>query len=516
MQRRNLGLALAASLCCVCAQPGPPGPRPKLLLTIVVDQFRYDYLTRFRTEYTQGFQRLLTQGAVFTNAYYEHVPTVTAIGHSTIMTGASPMISGIVSNEWYDRETGRIVTSVSDPQRGLLGAQGEASSPHRLMVSTVGDELKLSGKGESKVIGLSIKDRSAILPAGRMADASYWFSNEAGVFVSSSWYMKELPEWVKAFNARKAGERFLGKPWLPMAGGPPLHVMPSVPDTMFYSNVERSPFGNELLEEFAEAAIAAERLGSHSNTDFLSISFSSNDYVGHAFGPDSAEARDISIRTDRTLGKLFAYLEKQVGMANILVVLTADHGVAPIPEISRDRKMPGGRLKDAEYMAVVDHALGKAFEPGKWAVGKKAEQLFLDPALTARHGPEKVRAVAAAALGNLPHILRVYTREQILQGLPAYDLIARRVTQGYHSVRGPDVVAIAEPYYIFSSDRATHGTPYSYDAHVPLILMGPGIRAGRYHGAAAVNDIAPTVATVLEVEVPAGSMGRVLVEALQR
>lgn len=490
--------------------------QPKLLLAITVDQFRYDYLTRFRKEYTGGLARLLTQGAVFTNAFYEHTPTVTAVGHSTILSGASPALSGIVGNDWWDRATNKEVTSVSDPKQKTLGApERAAASPHRLLVSTVGDEIKMAAKGESRTIGISFKDRSAILPVGRMADAAYWFDNESGNFVSSTWYQKALPEWVDKFNAGKPGEKYLGVEW--KAGDLLLKKMPTKPDTMFYSNMEASPFGNELLEQFAEQAIESEKLGTHAGVDVLSVSFSCNDYVGHAEGPDSPHAHDISVRTDKMLAKFFAFIDRKIGMKNVLVVFTADHGVAPVPEVNTDRKMPGGRLKDKDIGAAIESALTAKFGAGPWLANAKSQYvpyLNYDRIAASRLDVREVRRIAADAVRNLPNISRVYTKDQMIAGIPINDFVARRVHNGYYAGRGPDLVVITEPYYMYSAKGTTHGAPFHYDAQVPVILMGAGVKAGRYHRAAAVNDIAPTVATLLDVAIPSGSMGRVLDECL--
>lgn len=520
MKKITIRLALAASLSCLWAQAPAPAPvapaRPKLLLMIAVDQFRYDYLARFRGEYKAGLAQLLTQGAVFTNANYEHAPTITAVGHATMLTGASPVLSGIVANDWYDRDTKKLTSSVNDTSSELVGGDGVGSTPKRLLVSTVADEIKMAARGESKTIGLSLKDRSAILLPGRMADAAYWFADENGSWVTSTWYMKELPKWVAAHNATRPADKYLGKPWTPIWSGAPLHTLPSKPDTMFYSNVEQSPFGNDILEEMAELAVENEKLGQHAATDVLAVSFSSNDKVGHVYGPDSPEARDLSVRTDRVLGKLFAYLDKKIGMKNVLVALTADHGVAPIPEVNLARKMPGGRIKEKDITEVVEKALTARFGPGKWSVGKSAEQLYLEPALLEQYGAAAVREVAADAIRNIPHVYRVYTKEQLLKGEVSRDKAGQRVINGYNTVRGPDVVVVLDPYYQAASTGTTHGSPFNYDTHVPLILMGAGVKPGRYHQAAAVNDLAPTLATILEVEVPAGSMGRVLAEALVR
>jgi len=260
-----------------------PPRKPKLVLAIVIDQFRYDYLTRFRGEYKAGFERLLSKGAVFTNARYEHYPTVTAIGHSTILSGATPSISGIIGNDWYDRDEGAKVTSVSDSRTQLLGGGGGiGSSPERLLVDTVGDELKMADGGKSRVFGISLKDRAAILPAGHMADGAFWFDTKTGNFVSSSYYFPDLPGWVKDFNASRPADKFVGSVWLN-------HTMTSDLKKL-YPAEDSSPYGNELIEALAERMLSAEQLGKRGVTDLLSVSFSSNDYVGHEFGPDSPDA----------------------------------------------------------------------------------------------------------------------------------------------------------------------------------------------------------------------------------
>lgn len=514
----RLAFCAALSLSVAIPQVSRKPQQPKLIVVVTVDQFRYDYLTRFRSEYTGGLQRLLTQGAVFTNAFYEHSPTVTAIGHSTITTGASPALSGIVGNEWWDRESKKEITSVSDPSHQTLGAPDRvAASPHRLLVSTLGDEIKMSGKGESRVIGISFKDRSAILPAGRMGDAAYWFDNESGNFVSSTWYMQQLPAWVQQHNAKRPGDRFLGAEWKTLSDSKSLKKLPTTPDTMFYSSVESSPFGNDLLEEMAELAIENEKLGTHSGVDLLSVSFSSNDYVGHAEGPDSPQVHDMSVRTDRMLAKFFAYLDSKLGPGKTVVIFTADHGVAPVPEVNVGRRMPGGRLSDKEIGKAIESALTARYGEGKWMANAKSQYApYLNYELIAakKLTPAEVRVVAADAVRNLPHISRVYTKDQLLAGLPGVDFLSRRVSNGYYAPRGPDLVVITEPYFMYSPRGTTHGAAFHYDAQVPVVLMGPGIKPGRYHKAAAVNDIAPTLATLIDVAVPSGSMGRVLDECL--
>lgn len=517
MKRRTfVGVLAAAGM--LGAAPPVSVKYPKLVVSIVVDQFRYDYLTRFRDQYKGGLARLLTQGAVFTNANYEHAPTVTAVGHSTVLSGATPSVSGIVANEWYDRASGKTVTSVSDPREKLLGGTGkEAASPRRLMVSTLGDELKMSGRGKPKVFGMSIKDRSAILPAGHMADGAFWFDDASGNFVSSTYYFNELPPWVQTFNQTRAADKFAGAEWKAV-DGTVLRKMSEKADKTYFKSLEDTPFGNDVLEEFAERAVRAEKLGQRDTTDVLAVSFSSNDYIGHAKGPDSPEVRDVTLRTDRVLEKLFVFLDRQVGAGNFVVVLTADHGVAPVPEVNAERHMPGGRLKDADASAAVTDALAKKYGQGKWVLANTYGSIYLNWDLIGEKGAsrEEAERIAAEAAIKQPHVFRVYTRTQLERGLVQGDRFDRRMLNGHYGPRTPDLRVVVDPYWMSASTGTTHGAPFGYDSHVPLILMGPGIKAGRYHRAAAPNDIAPTLATMLDVETPSGSVGRVLDEILTR
>jgi hypothetical protein len=482
-------------------------PRPKLVLTIVVDQFRYDYLTRFRAGYKGGLEDLLTKGAVFTNARYIHFPTVTAVGHSTVLSGALPSVSGIIANEWYDRDLKKLVSSVSDPKETLLGASGEASSPRRLLVDTVGDELRIVN-ANSKVIGISLKDRSAILPVGHMASGAYWFDNKSGAFVSSTFYFKELPAWARQFNGSHPADKYASTEWM----GKKFEA----PGEKLNASLAASPWGNELIEAFAEKAVESEQLGKRGITDLLSVSFSSNDYVGHAVGPDDPQVQDMALRTDILLHKLFAFLDKQVGMKDVLVVFTADHGVAPVPEVSIQRKLEAGRLKAADIEKPVQAALAAKFGPGAWLekVVDGGTMLYLNVSLINEKALERaaVDRVAADAAASVPHIFRTYTREQLMSGATGHDISGINVGNGFFPPRGPDVVVIQEPYWLFGAGGTSHGTPFGYDTHVPVIFMGPGIKAGKYFGSIAVNDIAPTLATILSVEIPSGAAGRVLAE----
>ncbi|MBI5085042.1 MAG: alkaline phosphatase family protein [Acidobacteria bacterium] len=496
---------VAAALCAasfLCAQNRPvtrpvASQRPKLVVMIVVDQFRYDYLTRFRSEFSGGLKRLLDRGAVFTNAHYEHSPTVTAVGHSIVLSGAMPSSSGIVGNEWLDRATGKQVTSVTDDNVALLGLAGKkGSSPTRLLVSTVGDELKMSGRAPAKVVGVSIKDRSAIMPAGRMADGAYWFDKPSGRFVSSTWYFKQFPEWAAKFNDRKIVEKFK--------------------DSAGFDKTAEGKAGNDIVELFAEAAIEGENLGGNGGTDLLSMSFSANDTVGHAKGPDSAEVHEITLHTDKVLARFFDFVDKRVGLSNALFVLTADHGVAPVPELMQSRRMPGGRMSDTVVFDAITKALNDRYGEAKWIVGKSGPSPYFDHKLIAdsKLDLEEVQQTAAQAARNVPHIARVFTREELRRGLALNDRIGQRVQNGFFYPRASDLVIIPEPYWLFEKSGTSHGTPWNYDSHVPIVFLGAQVKPGRYHGAASVVDIAPTLSVILDVDLPSGASGRVLTEML--
>lgn len=502
--RRAL-LCLFAAACLAGAAPR----KPKLVLAIVVDQFRYDYLTRFRSEYHGGLARLLDKGAVFTNANYIHFPAITAVGHSTFLTGATPALSGIVANDWWDRDELVKVSSVSDAQTQLLGASGTGSSPNRLLVSTIGDELKMAGGGKPRVIGISLKDRAAILPSGHMADGAFWFDPKTGNFVSSTYYYKELPGWAREFNTPRPADKYRGVTWLG-------HKMPEE-DAKLFTALEATPFGNELIETFAERALEAEKLGTHEGTDVLTVSFSSNDYVGHSYGPDSPEVHETALATDLVLEKLFGAVDRQVGAENYLVVFTADHGVSPVPEVNQARKMPGGRIDPATIKAAVQTALVKKYGAGEWVAGAYDLSIYLNQGLISqlRLDLAEVEREAARAVQALPHVSRVYTLQQMAQGGGMTDFVGRKVANSYHLRRGPDVEWIPDAYWMVGTGKGTsHASPYSYDTHVPVIFLGLGVRAGRYHESIAVNDIAPTLATMLEIETPSGSVGRVLREIM--
>jgi hypothetical protein len=506
MWTRRFFFLLPVLLHAQAPKPQPAKP-PKLVLAIVVDQFRYDYLTRFRPDYNGGLARMMEQGAVFTNARFEHVPTVTAVGHSTFLTGATPALSGIIGNEWYDRAAGKRVSSVSDDATKLLGGEGAGSSPRRLLQSTIGDELKLSGKG-GKVVGISIKDRSAILPSGHMADGAFWFDSASGNFVSSTFYFAALPPWVAEYNQTRPADRFAGQEWMGTK-------LPPAPGKALYGALESNPNGNELIQQLALRAISAEKLGSGSKIDLLAVSYSANDYVGHRLGPDAPQVRDMAIRVDKLIGDLIRACETAAGAGNVLVVMTADHGVAPIPEVNQARKMPGGRTKAADLRDTISQALTARYGAAAWITDVTDAGIFLNLNPGKKVDRAEMENIAADAARTVPRVFRVYTRSQLLNGAILEDQVGVRVRNGFNAARSADLIVISDPYWIGEGAPATHGSPFSYDAHVPVMFLGAAIRPGRYHRNVAVNDIAPTLATLLEIETPSGSVGRVLDEAIK-
>ncbi|HWK55430.1 MAG TPA: alkaline phosphatase family protein [Hyphomicrobiales bacterium] len=485
-----------------------PRENPRLVLVMVVDQMRYDYLTRYGTEFDSGLARLVREGAVFTNANYEAAPTMTAVGHSTILTGATPSSSGIAGNTWYEREEGRSVQSVTDDTVMALGG-GNGASPRRLAVTTVGDELKASGKG-GKVFGVSLKDRGAILPAGRGADGAYWLVN--GTFASSSWYFPALPEWVQRYNAAKPADRYAGAQWLEA-------TMPTPAGPELYRALDSTPFADQLVLDFALTLLREEALGTDAQTDLLSVSFSAVDYVGHASGPDTPLMHDMILNIDKRIGELLTSAERQAGRGKVLAVLTADHGVSPVPEELEAKGLPGGRYDTAAERDAVEQALSAAFGEAEYieAAAEMGYYLKAEPLAGTPIAAEDLQRVAAAALRGMPHVARVYTRHELETRREAGDRIDQRVRNGFSPLHSGDVLVVHEPNWLGNGYRGTtHGSPYSYDTHVPLIFWGPKtlVKPGLYHADAGVHDLAPTLATMLRVATPSGALGRVLNEIM--
>ncbi len=517
--------------------------KPKLVLVIVVDQLRYDYLERFADLFGKdGFRRLVDDGAFFTNANYDYVPTYTAPGHASIFTGSVPSQNGIVGNNWFDRETGKNRIMVSDPaartvtMAGVSQAQG-SYSPRNLIGTTIGDQMRLANNFQSKVITLSQKDRSAILPGGQKPNGAYWYSAFDGTFITSDYYFKELPAWVKAFNTKNRPDKYFALTWertgkvdvytraqtenLSLQRSPLGNKFPYVmnvgeakPSQKFYSAFEYSPFASDHLADFAKAAIEAEHLGEDQFTDLLSVSFSSPDLIGHSFGPDSQEIVDTYIRLDQTVGELLNFIDRKVGLANTVIAVSADHGVSPVPEYVKSAGFDAERISRNKLLEVVTKTLNEKFGEGKWIQDFVNDQIYLDPKVIALHKATQSDAerVAGEAALTIPGMVNYFTRTQITEGNMPSTPTAKRVINGFNRNRSGDVWVVTRPFYFISEGTlpTTHGSAYNYDTHVPVIFWGKGIQKGRYSMACAPSDIAPTLASLLGVEMPNNRVGQVL------
>lgn len=526
--------------------------RPALVVVLTIDQFRGDYLERFREHFVSGgFRRLLEQGANFTDCRYRHAVTKTACGHAVVLTGVHANVHGIVNNAWTDRDTLKRVNCVEDESVQTIGrpearggvklptaAAAAGSSPRNLLATTVGDELKLVRNGAAKVIGLSSKDRSAILLAGKLADAAYWM--DKGTIVSSTHYMRELPEWVRRFNATGRVESYFGKTWdrlLPAEAYDRLQGPDDMPGehsdygmgrtfprvvnggseqlgANFYEAFEGSPFKSEVLLDFARATVEHENLGGRGVTDLLCVSFSVNDVVGHNFGPDSHEVMDITLRTDRMLADFFAFLDRRVGLARCTIVFTADHGVAPLPERVKAASpaVSAGRIDSARLTKACEDALNAAFGPladnRKWLLVDENWLFFQRGVLQ-----EKKLATAAAeavlrdALRTIDFVAEAYTRTELNAG-DIEGAQAEGVRLSHHPARAGDVYYHMKPFWVDRKTGSNHGTPYTYDTHVPLVWLGVGVTPGTHTRRVGVDDIAPTLAHILGLVAPPLSAGQ--------
>jgi hypothetical protein len=504
--------------------------KSKLVVLVVFDQFRGDYLSRWDSLFTEdGFRRLEREGIWFTNCHYPYAVTMTGPGHASLGTGCSPDRHGIITNDWFDRAAGEMVyCATTDRYKEVHSPLPEGAkepkekekgfgTPDRLLVPTFAETLKDATKGASKVVAVSLKDRSAVLPAGRKSDASYWFDDRIGQFVTSTFYADKPHSWVNDFNAGKPADRWFGTPWLRLRtdldyakfSGPddvaaegtgvarkqgrvfphPMNAGLGKPDRDYWDTVVTSPFGNQLLLEFAVRVMTAENLGRGSATDFLSVSFSSNDYIGHQFGPDSQEVLDVTLRSDLIVRDLLAALDKQVGRGNYLVALSADHGICPLPEISaaqgKDAKRIGAVSFGTAALKFLLDKYGPTEGSGGWLDSVAAfPWLYLNHRRIAAKGlkVEDVAESLAVYLRSQDSVQSVYTRRQLDAPPSASDEPSLRLMRkSYYPPRCGDLAIVTKPYYLVTPypTGTSHGTPHNYDTHVPLVVMGPGIPAGK-------------------------------------
>ncbi|MEC5146902.1 alkaline phosphatase PafA [Chitinophaga sp. 212800010-3] len=518
------------------AKPGAAATKPKLIVGVVVDQMRWDYLYRYSNRYAAGgFKRLLQEGFSCENTLINYTPTITACGHTCVYTGSVPAIHGVIGNTWYSPELGRTVYCAEDTTVNTVGSTSAAGkmSPRNMLVTTIGDELKLSNNFQSKVVGVAIKDRGAILPAGHSADAAYWYDGSTGNWVTSTFYMNELPHWVQEFNNEKYPQQYLSKPWNPLypissytlstADEKPYEgryknaantSFPHDLGSMANSAISASPFGNTMTLEFAKKAIEAYNLGKGSVTDLLAISLSSTDYVGHQFGPNSIEIEDTYLRLDQDLATLFKYLDARVGKGQYLFFITADHGVAHVPGFMQENKLPGGTWDDKAALKELNDLIAGHFGVKEAVKAADNYQLWLNhDAIAAAGKSEKdIRQAIIAQLLKSPAIAKAFPLDHLMETtLP--EPMRTMLSNGFNTKRSGDIQLILTPGYIDGGKTGTtHGLWYPYDAHIPLVWMGWGIHPGKTNRTVGMTDITPTLAALLHIQMPSGNIGQVIQE----
>lgn len=545
MRKVLLGLFLLFSSVLVFGQNTTTVDRPKLVVGIIVDQMRYDYLTRFYDRYGEdGFKRILREGYNFENAHFNYVPTVTAVGHASVYTGTTGSDHGIIANDWYDKYLKKMIYCVDDFDYKAVGTElpYEQKSPVRLLSTTVTDELRLAQNMNGKTIAIGLKDRSAVLPGGHTSNGSYWFvGKDEGKFITSSFYMEELPKWVNDFNKKEFPKKYMKNDWEtlypiksykesiaddnPYEGvfvGEEKPVFPHELKKLSEQNgnfdlVKETPYGNSILKEFAIAAIEGEKLGQRDYTDFLAISFSSPDYIGHRYGSDSKEIEDTYLRLDLEMAELLKYLDEELGIDNYTLFLTADHAVVPVPAYLKSLKIPAGYFDYSvfrEYLA----GLGQKYYGVPDLIENFSNfQVFLNREVLERLNLDanSVAEKLAQDMINYDGVHKVLTAKT-LQTTDFQSGILSYVQNGYNQKFSGDIVMIPNPAMIYMRETGTtHGSGYNYDTHVPIMFLGKGIKSGRSRDYVEIIDIAPTVSNLLQIQFPNSNTGKVLQSALK-
>lgn len=497
---------------------------PKLVVVIVIDQFRGDYLERYRDQFGDaGFRLLLDHGAYFTNCNYNYANTRTAPGHATLFTGAYTIGHGIVGNEWWDPSKKAMVTSVEDDTTKLLGVNGNktGASPHNLMADTLGDELKLATQGQSRVFALSLKDRAAVLPGGFAADGAYWIEPERGEWITSTYYRNSFPQWVLDFNARQIN-KYWNREWKDARGvtlsSTAHRKKKDGSEAGFYDVVGPTSFANEYELEFARNLILYENAGRGPATDLLSISLSPNDILGHKVGPDSPEMKQMALDLDRDLADFFDFLGHQIGLADTWIALSADHGVSTLPEEVQTLHIPTGNLDRGKIEAEINDAIAARLAHGHAASYVKSDYplFWLDEqSFTALHISERQAEQAVGEAAEHAADLRgYYTKGQLAAGDAPNTVLGRKYLNSYSPRGSWYVMGIPNIYTVGFGGGTDHVSPYNYDTHVPLAFYGLPFRPGTYRTSVEPVDMVATLASLLGINAPTHAVGRVLTEAL--
>ena len=494
--------------------------RPKLVVIVVIDQFRGDYLERYRDQWSEGgFRLLLDRGADFTDCNYNYANTRTAPGHATLLTGAYTNGHGIMANEWWDPQKKAMVAAADDDQTKLVGIAGDVpgASPHNLLADTLGDELKLATQGKSRVFAISLKDRASVLPGGFSADGAYWIDRATGAWITSTYYRTELPKWVQDFNNNKRGDKYLNQEWKDSNGNVLRTTKPAEGKAgNFYDLVGSTPLANDYEFEFARELITYEKLGSGPATDLLIVSLSANDILGHKVGPDSAEMQAMAMAMDRQLAGFFEYLGHQIGLANIWISLSADHGIAPLPKVATMLRVPGSNLPIDKIRSQINSGLSaKLSHPGEYVKQLDYPVAWLNQdAFAAVKANEQEAEHAVGEALKQAGLRGYYTRSQLERGDAPNTELGLKYLHSYSPLGGWYVLGIPTPFTIGFSGGTDHATPYTYDTHVPLAFYGLPFQPGTYRTHTEPVDMVATLASLLGVNAPTHAVGRVLTEIL--
>lgn len=528
---RSLGLAFVALALfgsIPAAFASAYNARPKLVVVIVIDQFRGDYLERYRDQFSDGgFRVFLDRGAYFTDCNYDYANTRTAPGHATLFTGSYSSGHGIVANEWWDPQKKKRVTSVEDETTKLVGHAGVGASPHNLMSDTLGDELKLATGGKARVFAVSLKDRAAILPAGFSGDAAYWVDPKSGDWITSTYYRPDLPEWVRNFNGSHRAEKYWNREWRDKdsdgtilgSTAPRKGKNKEGTPATFYEVVGSTPFANDYQLEFAKELVLYEKLGAGPATDLLVISLSANDILGHQVGPDSAQMRSMALELDRSLAEFLGFLGHQIGMANVWMALSADHGIAPLPEFAKTLRLPAANLDAKALRDQINSLLAKKYaKKGDYVLELDYPLAWLNAdafaSVVAGHKESDAEADTGEAMKQMG-MTGYFTKSQLARGETPATEMGRRYAHSYSPEGGWYVMGVPPPFDVGTTKGTDHATPFSYDTHVPLAFYGLAFQPGTYRTHAEPVDLAVTLASLLGINAPAQATGRVLTEALQ-
>jgi arylsulfatase A-like enzyme len=556
MIRNSIFTAIFVLAGCIVLGQTASTKKPKLVVGIVVDQMRFDQLNKYENKFTDGgFKRLQREGYNFKNTTYNYIPTFTAPGHASIFTGTMPAYHGIIGNSWYDRTLKRVRGNVEDTTVVVVGSQmanTRGASPRNLLTTTISDELRMGSNFRSKVVSVSLKDRGAILPGGHTANAAYWLDVDTspGYFVSSGYYMQELPKWVTAFNKQDKANQYLNKTWStlfpiaeyvesdadnntyePSLGGKPTPTFPYDFKAMREKYRERgteyqlllvSPDGNTILNEFAQQAITNEKLGSDEVTDMITISFSVTDVIGHTFGPQAVEMQDIYFRLDKEIENLLNFLDQQVGQGQYVLFLTSDHGVMPVASYLENYKLPSGIARVKRYTYALENYLNTKYGTQPWIEYYAEDQIYLNRTLISDrkldlNTLQQEIADFLMGLEGIHSALTAHNLQNFDYGKGLNDLLQN----GFLSRRSGDILLTYDPGVVQNANSdlpisrvkgTTHGTGYGYDRHVPMLWFGAGIPKGSSVRNVSTTDIAPSLAMFLDLQLPSGSIGQPLEE----